>query len=63
MPLEGAQPVIGTVGQPSAVDEERIEVVVERALLTGAVRAIRAAHPYEEPVIFAMPLLDLGGIG
>ncbi len=59
LPLEGAQPAIGTVGEASEVAEERIEVVVERAVLGAVLRALAEAHPYEEPVILLTPLLDV----
>jgi hypothetical protein len=31
---------------------------VERGKAKAAVAALRAAHPYEEPVILLLPLLD-----
>ena len=48
-PLPGANPAIGTVGVPEVVDEERIEVVVDRTLRDRVVAALLEAHPYEEP--------------
>lgn len=55
-PLDGAHPAIGTVGALEQVEEERIEVTCSRDLLEAVVAAIRAAHPYEEPVIDIYPL-------
>jgi hypothetical protein len=60
LPNENANPTIGTVGQPEAVDEERIEVSCDEADARAIVRAIRAAHSYEEPAIAVYPLLDMG---
>lgn len=48
-PLEGADPHIGAIGRLEVVDEVRIEVVLARADRAGVVRALLAAHPYEEP--------------
>ena len=49
-PGAGASPAIGEAGGArEAVAEERVEVIVERWRLGAAVRALRAAHPYEEP--------------
>lgn len=48
-PGAAASPAIGTAGGGTeAVDEVRIEVLVERWRLGAAVRAMTAAHPYEE---------------
>jgi dinuclear metal center YbgI/SA1388 family protein len=48
-PGQGAQPVIGTVGQVEVVDERRIEMVLPRPRREAVIAALRAAHPYEEP--------------
>jgi dinuclear metal center YbgI/SA1388 family protein len=48
-PLRGADPAIGRVGEIEVVAETRIEMVVPARLRTEVVRALRAAHPYEEP--------------
>ena len=47
-PLDGAHPTIGQVGENSRVDEARLEVIVPEAARDEAVRAMLAAHPYEE---------------
>ncbi len=59
-PLAGATPAIGTVGHPEIVVEERIEVVIDRASRAGAVAALTAAHPYEEPAYDVIELVDHG---
>lgn len=56
-PLKGAKPAIGKVGKIEAVAEERIEVLCERKMYKRVVKAIRKAHPYEEPAIEVYPLL------
>jgi hypothetical protein len=48
-PLEGANPTIGEVGKLEEVAEERIETVCEGDQLADILKAIKEAHPYEEP--------------
>ncbi|ERS91162.1 Nif3-like dinuclear metal center hexameric protein [Halomonas sp. PBN3] len=48
-PLEGADPHIGRVGNLERVEELKVELVCEDALIRQAVAALRLAHPYEEP--------------
>ncbi|ARD46779.1 Nif3-like dinuclear metal center hexameric protein [Sporosarcina sp. P33] len=48
-PVAGANPTIGEIGEPALVDEERIEVVFSESQQTKVVKAMFAAHPYEEP--------------
>jgi dinuclear metal center YbgI/SA1388 family protein len=57
-PLEGAEPMIGTVGEIQTVDEVRIEVVLPRPQRAHVVRAMLAAHPYEEPAYDVVELAD-----
>ena len=59
-PLEGADPSIGTVGAMETVQEVRIEVVLDRSLRGAVVRAMLAAHPYEEPAYDVVELSDPG---
>jgi dinuclear metal center YbgI/SA1388 family protein len=47
-PGEGADPVIGRVGQLEVVEEVRVEAVMPRVRRTAVVRALLQAHPYEE---------------
>lgn len=49
LPLEGAHPQAGAVGQPQRTRELRLEVVFPRRLRGAVVAAFVAAHPYEEP--------------
>ena len=59
-PLDGASPAIGQVGELEVVEEVRVEAVVPRGRRTAAVRALLAAHPYEEPAFDVVPLADPG---
>jgi len=58
IPLAGANPTIGGVGEYEAVEEERIEAVCERKQAKEVLRAIRKVHPYEEVAIDIYPLID-----
>lgn len=60
LPLEGADPFVGSVGRQQKVSEERLELLVERSNLTRAVKALLASHPYEEPAYDIYPLINEG---
>ncbi|KKP79919.1 MAG: hypothetical protein A2271_02635 [Candidatus Moranbacteria bacterium RIFOXYA12_FULL_35_19] len=47
-PEDGAHPVIGEVGKPESVQEERIEFVCDRNLVKDIIATIKKVHPYEE---------------
>lgn len=57
-PLEGSHPFIGEAQQLAVVDEWRVELVVVDALITKAVAALKAAHPYETPAYDVWKLAD-----
>ena len=59
-PLEGTSPYLGRPGEVSTEPELKVEVTcpAERADLTVA--AVKAVHPYEEPVINVIPLYRTG---
>jgi len=59
-PLDGAEPFIGAVGIPQKVAEQRFEQLVDRKNLPRAIKALMAAHPYEEPAYDFYPLLNEG---
>lgn len=59
-PLKGADPLIGTIGELETVEEVRIEVVLDRAVRADVVRALLAAHPYEEPAYDVTEVADSG---
>ena len=61
-PSAQANPHIGAKEAINAVDEVRIETFCERAVAKQVVGAIRDAHPYEEPVIYLIPLLAEDGL-
>ena len=53
-----ASPHIGAKEAINAVDEVRIESFCRRDQAKAVASAIREAHPYEEPVIYLIPLLS-----
>lgn len=59
-PLDGASPAVGRVGGLEVVEEARVEAVVPRSRRAAVVRALLAAHPYEEPAFDVVPLADPG---
>lgn len=59
-PLDGAQPSIGTLGELEVVPELRVEAVLPRSRRAAVVRALLAAHPYEEPAFDIVELVDPG---
>ena len=61
-PLDGANPMIGTVGEIETVAEVRIEVVLARHLRRQVIAAMLAAHPYEEPAYDVVELADPGTV-
>ena len=48
-PLPGAQPHIGRINKLETVSEYRVEMVCNDDRIQAAVKALKAAHPYEEP--------------
>lgn len=58
MPSAAANPTLGQRGEINQEAEIRIETFCQRDKAKVIVTAIRAAHPYEEPVIYLIPLLD-----
>ena len=60
-PLAAAKPYIGTAGVRESVAENRVELLLRKSDLQPALKAVRAAHPYEEPAVDIIPLLNEGG--
>lgn len=55
----GASPAVGEVGEEERVAELRVETVVPVERAGEAVRALVAAHPYEEVAYELYPLVEL----
>ena len=59
-PLTGTHPYIGEQGTVSREPELKVEVTIRAEKLDETVAMIKAVHPYEEPVINAIPPVDMG---
>ena len=58
-PNDEADPYIGEKNKIEFVEEEKIEVVCDVSKVKDAISALKKAHPYEEPAIDIIPLLDI----
>lgn len=58
-PNEQADPTVGEKGQLNEVEEIRIETPCPVERLKAVIAAVRQVHPYEEPNIYAFPVLTL----
>lgn len=56
--LPGANPFLGVLGQIELVAEYRVELVCDDALISAAIAALKAAHPYEEPAFDVWKIND-----
>ena len=45
---ENSNPAIGEAGKYESVEEERIEVLVPRIILSEVIESMKKVHPYEE---------------
>ena len=59
-PLAGASPHIGRPGELSEEPELKVEVTCPAERVDAVIAAVRRVHPYEEPVINAIPLYRIG---
>jgi len=55
-PHAGAKPFLGKSGEVTRTREFRLEILVPKQRLAGAVQALFSAHPYEEVVYDVYPL-------
>jgi dinuclear metal center YbgI/SA1388 family protein len=60
LPMDGANPRIGSVGKLETVPEIRLEMVCEKHLKEDVVAAMLAAHPYEMPAYDVYELANAG---
>ncbi|KAF1084051.1 putative GTP cyclohydrolase 1 type 2 [Sporotomaculum syntrophicum] len=59
-PQEGTNPFIGVTGRLEQVEEVRIETIIKEEETVDVLRAMMAAHPYEEVAYDLYPLLNKG---
>ena len=55
-PLAGSEPFLGAQGELCRAEEMKVEVTCLAEKAAETVAAVKAAHPYEEPVINVIPL-------
>lgn len=57
-PLDGARPHAGKPGGITSGSELKVEFVCRADRAAEAVQIIRGLHPYEEPLILVIPLMN-----
>ena len=55
-PEKGADPTIGRVDKLEEVEEERIEILVDKDIVGDVITTMKKAHPYEEVAYDLYPL-------
>lgn len=58
IPSENANPYLGEAKKLEYADEERLEAVCDVDKVKQVLKSLRDAHPYEEPAIDIIPLID-----
>lgn len=61
LPNDNANPFIGKNGKMEFVNELKLEFVCDTQKVKQVVTALRKVHPYEEPAIDIIPLIDEDG--
>jgi dinuclear metal center YbgI/SA1388 family protein len=56
LPLQGANPYLGSAGTESRVQEVRVELMFPDHLRSRLVQTLKTAHPYEEVAYYLQPL-------
>lgn len=59
-PLKGSHPYMGTEDQLCTGQEYKVEVICKKEKVDETIRAVKAVHPYEVPVINVIPLYRTG---
>ena len=57
-PVNNANPHIGEKGKLEFVEEEKLEVICNVDKVKSVISVIKKVHPYEEPAIDIVPLID-----
>lgn len=58
-PLDSSQPYVGRRGQLEIVEEIRVEMICVDERINAAVKALLAAHPYEQPAYAVYKMVDV----
>ena len=57
-PTDEANPYIGEKNKLEFVEEDKLEVICDINIVKKVLKRLREVHPYEEPAIDIIPLLD-----
>ncbi len=57
-PLKGSNPFIGKVGKVCEGQECKIEIRCKKEYVSNAIKVIKKIHPYEEPLINIIPIIN-----
>ena len=57
-PSDKANPYIGEKNRLEFVNEEKLEVICDINIAKKVIQKLRQVHPYEEPAIDIIPLID-----
>ena len=58
IPNDNANPYIGQQNKLEFVEEEKLEIICDVEKVKDVILSLRKTHPYEEPAIDIVPLLD-----
>ena len=58
IPNNNAKPFIGENNKLEYVEEDKLEVICEVEKVKHVIKELRKVHPYEEPAIDIVPLID-----
>lgn len=58
IPNEKADPYIGEKNKLEYINEDKLEVICDIKIAKKVITALREVHPYEEPGIDIVPLID-----
>ena len=57
-PSDNANPYIGEKNNLTFIEEEKLEVICDISIVKNVLKKLRGVHPYEEPAIDIIPLID-----
>lgn len=57
-PLPGSNPTIGPECELETVEELKVDMVCEDAVIRDVINALKKSHPYETPAYYAIKTLD-----
>lgn len=58
IPNDNAKPYIGVNNRLEFVEEDKLEVICDIKIAKHVITELRKVHPYEEPAIDIIPLID-----